>query len=189
MVSIAQVLLPMFAAAALVFIASSLIHMVFRWHNSDYLKLPNEDEVAAAIRKAKLAPGQYVMPHCLDMKAMQAPEMQQKFKDGPVGFLLLRPNGAPNMGPSLGQWFALNVVVAAIVACIAATTLAAGSPAGRVFHVTGLISFIAYAGGSVTDGIWHARPWRAVAKDLLDALIYGAVSGAGFALLWPGVSY
>ena len=41
MVTFAQVLLPMFATAALVFVASSLIHMVFKWHQPDYRALSN----------------------------------------------------------------------------------------------------------------------------------------------------
>ena len=38
------------------------------------------------------------------MKAMKAPETQQKFKDGPVGFLVLRASGVPTMGRALGLW-------------------------------------------------------------------------------------
>ena len=62
--------LPIVLTAVFIFIASSLIHMVFKWHNSDYKKLSNEDEVAAAIRAGNHAPGQYVLPHCMDMKEM-----------------------------------------------------------------------------------------------------------------------
>ena len=34
--------LPILATAVMIFIASSLIHMVFKWHNADYRKLANE---------------------------------------------------------------------------------------------------------------------------------------------------
>ena len=44
MVSWEHILLPAALAAVLVFIASSLVHMVLQWHNSDYRKLPDEDE-------------------------------------------------------------------------------------------------------------------------------------------------
>lgn len=54
----------------LAFIASSLVHMVFKWHNSDYRKVANEDEVMAALRSGSPTPGQYVFPHCMDMKQM-----------------------------------------------------------------------------------------------------------------------
>ena len=71
--ALSQLWLPILAAAVFVYIASSLIHMVFRWHNSDYRKLGNEDEVQAALRKGSPTPGQYVFPHCTDMKAMRDP--------------------------------------------------------------------------------------------------------------------
>ena len=60
MSGIAQLWLPILSTAALIFIASSLIHMVFKWHNADYKKLANEDDVRAAIRATSPAPGQYV---------------------------------------------------------------------------------------------------------------------------------
>ena len=185
MVSFAQIWLPLLVAAVLVFVASSIIHMVFKWHNSEYLKLGNEDEIRQAIRKAGAAPGQYVLPYCADMKDLQAPDMQRKFVEGPVGILLLRRNGAPNIGPSLAQWFGLNLLVAAAAAHLAAASLPIGANVHRVFHATAMVTFVAYACGAISDGVWKGYPWRSVAKDLLDALIYGIVSGLVFAWLWP----
>ena len=78
MVSWHALLLPSVISAVLVFIASSLIHMVVKWHKSDYKTLPNEDEVRMAIRKSSPVPGKYVMPFCKDGKEMASPEMQKK---------------------------------------------------------------------------------------------------------------
>jgi hypothetical protein len=188
MVSLASLWLPVVLGAVAVFFASSLVHMVLRWHNADYRKLPNEDEVRATVRKGAPAPGQYVVPHCLDMKQMQTPEMQQKFVDGPNALVRIHPSGAPTMGPMLGKWFALNLVVSFMIAYIAAHTLAAGTPPLQVLRVTASIGFLAYAVGSVSDGIWFYKPWPAVAKDLADALIYGFAGGAAFAFLWPAAA-
>ena len=41
---------PIVLSAVIVFVASSIIHMVTRWHKGDYLKLPNEDAVRDALR-------------------------------------------------------------------------------------------------------------------------------------------
>jgi hypothetical protein len=120
------------------------------------------------------------------MKEMQTPEMLQKLKDGPVGFLTLKASGVPNMGSSLGLWFAFNLFVAWAVACITAAALAGGgATSAKVFHTTAVVSFLTYAGGSVQNAIWMGKPWRSVSKDLLDALIYGAISGLVFSWLWP----
>ena len=101
MVSLEQLWMPIIAAAVAVFVMSSLIHMVFKWHNSEYKKLPNEDEVRAALRPVAGTPSVYFMPYCIDHKQMQAPEMLQKFKEGPNGFLSLMAPGTPSMGKPL----------------------------------------------------------------------------------------
>jgi hypothetical protein len=181
-----HIALPVLVAALFVFVSSSLIHMVFKWHNSDYARLDDEDAVRAAVRASAPKPGQYMIPYCGDMKAMQAPEMQAKWKEGPVAMLHVMRNGLPNMGPTLGKWFALNVIVAALVAHVIYSSMGIAIIDGhRLFHVAALTSFLAYATGSVTSGIWKAQTASSVAKDLLDALIYGLVSGAAFCWLWP----
>jgi hypothetical protein len=185
MAFLAQLWMPIILSAVAVFVASSLIHMVLKWHNSDYRKLPNEDSVRAAIRAGNPAPGQYIVPHCLGMKEMQTPEFQQKFVEGPVGFITLRPNGAPRMGGTLALWFLFTLAIGVIAAYVAAKTLPPGATFGQVCRVVGTLSFLAYAGGSVTNGIWMGKPWSSVAKDVVDGLIYGALTGAVFGSLWP----
>jgi hypothetical protein len=185
MVTLMQLWLPIVLGAVFVFVASSLIHMVFKWHNADYRKLPNEDDVRGVLGKGALAPGQYSVPHCLGPKDMQDAGIQARFKEGPVAMLWVLPNGLPNMGKMLGQWFALNLLVCFLIAYVAANTLSAGAAPMHVLRVTASIGFIAYAIGGISDGIWFGKPWAAVAKDLLDALIYAFAGGAAFAWLWP----
>ena len=177
--------LPVLVAAVLVFIASSLIHMVFKWHNADYLKLSNEDAVGAAIRAGSPAPGQYILPYCSDMKQMQDEAMQSKYRDGPIGMLTLRRNGPPAIGGSLLQWFVYSLVVAAIAGAIAMRIFGVEGSTHGAGHLVGLVTFLTYAGGSVQTGIWFGKPWGSVAKDLFDALIYATLSGLAFMWLWP----
>jgi hypothetical protein len=184
-VSLVQLWLPILLSAVCVFAASSLIHMVVKWHASDYNSLSNEDEVRAAIRKGSSAPGQYVLPHCSDMKDMGKPEMLQKYQDGPVGFLVIVPNGAPAMGAALGKWFAYSALVAFMAAYLASRTLAPGTHYLQVFRVVGAVSFLTYGFGSIPMGIWMGKPWSSVIKDLADALIYGLLSAGVFGWLWP----
>lgn len=180
-----QLWLPIVVSAVLVFIASSLIHMVFKWHNPDYLKLANEDEVRAVVRASKPPPGQYMIPHCQDMKAMRSPEFQQKYKDGPVGFLVLREPAAPSMGPALAQWFVFTLGVSVIGAYLASRTLPDTATFGQVLRVVATTAFLAYGGGSIIQAIWMGKPWVSTAKEILDGLIYGALTGATFGWLWP----
>ncbi|HUL94744.1 MAG TPA: hypothetical protein VLT89_01975 [Usitatibacter sp.] len=185
MTSALQLWMPIVLSAVLVFVASSLIHMVFKWHNGDYRSFANEDQVRDALRAAGASPGVYVTPHVTDMKEMGRPEVLKKFVDGPIAVVTLRPNGPPRMGPMLGQWFGFSAVVAALVAYVASKTLPVGAGFFSVCREVGVMTLLAYAGGSVIDGIWWGKPWGSVAKETLDAIIYGTLSALAFAWLWP----
>lgn len=185
MIALTQLWAPILLSAFLVFMASSLVHMVLKWHNSDYRKLPNEDDVRAVIGKGSPAPGQYILPHCTDPKEAAKPENVQKYVEGPVGVLTVLRNGPPNMGPQLGQWFLFNIVVSVFAAYLGSRTLPVGTEYLRVFQVIGTIGFVSYAGGAVPSAIWMGKPWSATAKDVADGLIYGLVMGGTFGWLWP----
>ncbi|HTO98064.1 MAG TPA: hypothetical protein VMK66_13535 [Myxococcales bacterium] len=141
MISLPQLWLPIVLSAVFVYVASSLIHMVVKWHNPDYLSLPNEDEVRAAIRRMNPAPGQYVLPRITDMGQLKSPDVQKKFVEGPVGFLMLRKSGSPNMLPSLVQWFFYSLLVSLFAAYLSSRTLSLGTHYLKVFRVTGTVAF------------------------------------------------
>ncbi len=185
MFSLASLWLPILLSAVFVFIASSLIHMVFKYHNSEYHKLANEDEVREAIRKDNPAPGQYVLPYCSDMKDMGSEEMKKKYVDGPLGFILLRPNGVPGMGSSLISWFLFTTVVALFAGYIGYVTLPMKTHYLTVFRVVGSAAFMAYGLGAIPGAIWMGRPWSAVIKELVDAVIYALLTAGTFGWLWP----
>jgi hypothetical protein len=185
MVTLGSLLVPIVLSAVLVFIASSIIHMVLKYHNKDYSPLPNEDAVRAAIRAGNPPPGQYVIPYCPDMKAMERPEIKQKYIEGPIGVLnLLRP-GLPKMGKNLSQWFVFILVVSFFIAYIAAHSLPAGARYLEVFRVVGATGFLAYGAGQFTAAIWMGKPWQVAWKEAFDGLIYGLVTAGTFGWLWP----
>ncbi len=95
MLPLTEFTVPILVSAAFVFIASSLIHMVIKYHNPDYRKLPNEDDVRAAIRKGNPSPGQYVLPWCLHGDTSNKDEVARRFAEGPVGMVWLAPTGCP----------------------------------------------------------------------------------------------
>jgi hypothetical protein len=185
MVSLAALWLPILLSAVFVFIASSVVHMVLAYHNRDYVKLPNEDAVRAAIRSGNPEPRQYIIPYCPSMKEMSAPEMQQKMKEGPMAVLNLRPIGAISMGPSLAQWFVFALVISYVTAYVAAHSLAPGTDYLHVFRIVGAVAWLGYAGGQIPAAIWMAKPWSVTSKEVLDGLIYGLVTAGTFGWLWP----
>src|ERR1700758_563440 len=115
MVALASLWLPIVLSAVIVFIASSIMHMLLTYHRSDYHQLPDEDSFLNGLRPFKLKRGLYVFPHCLP-KDMKSPAMIEKYKQGPVGFLLIMPSGAPAMPKFLAQWFGFCLLVSFFVA-------------------------------------------------------------------------
>ena len=185
MFPLSQLWLPVIGAAVAIFVASSLVHMVIRWHNSDYRKLPNEDEARAVLRSSAQAPGMYFIPHMLDMKEMRKPENLQKFVDGPVAMMTVRRPGKPSMGAPLAQWFVLALFVALIGAYVASKMVPFNASFLAICRPIGVVVFMSYAVGAVSNGIWYGKPWAVVVKELADAAIYAVVAACAFAALWP----
>src|SRR6185295_4985447 len=97
--------IPVLASAVVVFVISSILHMVLKYHSADYKRLPNEDAVRDALGKGALPPGLYQLPYCANMKAMQEPANKAKCEQGPIGVITIIPNGLPAMPKYLAQWF------------------------------------------------------------------------------------
>jgi hypothetical protein len=185
MISLTHLWLPIVLSAVLVFVLSSLVHMVLKYHNADYRKLANEDEVRASINKGTPAPGQYTIPHVRSASEMAEPATAQKLTEGPNGLLILRRPGLPKMGAFLGQWFIYLLVISTLVALVGAHTISPGAGQHFTFHVIGLVAFLAYAGSHTQFAIWRGQPWIATLKDIFDGLLYALVTAAVFTFLWP----
>ena len=178
-------LLPSLLSAVLVFIASSLIHMLIRWHRSEHKTFTNEDEVRAAIGRSRPVPGKYVMPFCKDGKEMATPEMQRKYTEGPNVVMYVRENGVVRMGPILGKWFLYSLVVSLAAGYLARATTAPGADYLQVFQVVGTAAWLAYAWAIPSDSIWVGKLWSSTFTYMLDGLIYAALTAGTFAAMWP----
>ena len=187
-VSILQLWLPIIAGGLLAWLASGIIHMAIKYHNSDYNELSNEDEVMEALRKGNPSPKMYTVPFCSDMKKMGEESMQKKFADGPVAMIAVMPNGMPAMGKLMAQQIAYFIIGCIFIAYIATLTLSLGAEFREVFRLVSAVAFLAFGWGTIPFSIWYGHAWSTTAKYLLDALIYACVVAAIFAWLWPAVS-
>ena len=185
MVSLMSLWLPILLSAVLVFAVSSIIHMVFKYHNSDHTKMPGEENILEAMRKESLGRGEYVFPCPADMKDMGSPEMLKKYEKGPVGFMTVGHPGAPGMGASLAQWFVYSIFMGILVAYVASRTLGPGAEYLAVFRVAGAVAFIGYAASEPVGSIWWKRKWKSTFKHMLDGLLYALVTAGAFGWLWP----
>lgn len=185
MLSLSQLWLPVLLSAVFIFAASSVIHMVVKWHNSEYRPFSNEEAARAAIREGAPAPGQYVVPYVADMKQMRQPEVRRRFEEGPVAFVTVRRAGPFDMRRPLVLWFVYTLAVSLVAAYLASRSLGADAKAIHIMRVTSLVPLLAYIGGSIQHGIWMGKPWSSVAKEVVDGAIYAGITGLTFAWLWP----
>jgi hypothetical protein len=171
-------------SAVIVFIASSIMHVVLTYHQSDCKQIPDEVKVLATLRTAGLQRGYYMFPFC-SHKDMKSPATTEKFKQGPVGILTVFPSGPPAMGKFMGMWFGYCLLISFFVAYLTAHTVAAGVNYLVVFRVAGTAAFLAYGLGQASNGIWKGQPWGMTIKEVLDGLVYGLLTAGTFGWLWP----
>lgn len=177
--------MPIVLSAVIVFIVSSIMHMLLPFHKSDYRKMPDEEKVADALRAAGVTPGPtYIIPHC-DHSNMKSPETLEKFKRGPVGLITIRPSGEVKMGPFLMQWTAYCLLVSIFTAYLTGHSRAPGTHYLEVFRVAGCAAFMAYGVGLIPDSIWKGQTWTVTLKHVIDGLIYGLLTAGTFGWLWP----
>ncbi len=185
MVGLTALWLPILLAAVIAFVASAIIHMALGYHKGDWARMPGESNIAAAIRKEGVPPGDYCMPYAGSMSEMGSPEFVEKCKQGPVGLLTIKPNGAPSMGRNLAQWFVYMIVVGVLVAYVTGRTLGPGTDYLQVFRVAGAVALLAYAGAEPVNSIWVGRKWSTTFKNVFDGLVYALLTAGVFGWLWP----
>jgi hypothetical protein len=187
MAFLASLWLPILVSAVGVFFVSFITHMVLPYHRSDVRQVPagKEDEILDALRRASLPPGDYGAPHAGSAAGMKDPVFVAKATKGPVAFITVAPGAAPSMGPYLGVWFVYCVVVSAVSAYIVWRVFGPGATFNEVFRLGCVITFLSYGMALPQYSIWYRRSWATTLKSMFDSVIFGLVTGAAFAYLWP----
>jgi len=184
MVPVLSLWLPILVAAVIVFLASSVIHMVLNYHQSDFEAVPDEDKVRAGLRG--VPPGDYVVPHAGSKEERASEEFQAKMKEGPIVFMTVFPAGGFGMGASLVQWFAYCALVGLFAAYVAGTVLSPGADYLSVFQIAGTVAFAGYGLALLQNSIWLNRKWSSTLKAMFDALVYALLTAGTLGWLWPG---
>jgi hypothetical protein len=159
MTELSALWLPILLSAVVVFVMSSVIHMLSPWHKSDYPKAPNEDKIRDAIRPLAIPHGDYMIPRPSSRADLRSPEFTEKMKTGPVMILTVMPNGLVSMGGK--------------------------APYIQVFRFAGTTAFIAYSVALWQMSIWYRRAWSTTIKATVDGLIYALLTAGVFGWLWP----
>lgn len=184
---IIQLWLPIIVSAVVVFIVSSVLHMMFKYHNSDFKKLPAEDAVMDDLRKHNIPAGDYFMPYTTDNKERNSQEFKDKCKKGPAAVITIYSHADMTMGSSLVLWFVYSLIVGVFAAYIAGHALAPGAHYLAAFRFAGATAFVGYSLALMQQSIWFKKSWSATFKSMFDGLIYALLTGGVFGWLWPAM--
>jgi hypothetical protein len=184
MVPLLSLALPILLAAVLVFIVSSVIHMLLPIHKHDLRPMPDEEKVQDALRPFNLAPGDYALPH-MDASTMKDPVKIERMTRGPVALVTVMPSGPPAMGASLVLWFLYSVLVGVFAAYLTGRALGPGASYLEVFRFAGASAFMGYSLALLQQSIWWHKNWAATLRSVADGLIYALMTAGAFGWLWP----
>ncbi len=185
MVGIRGLWLPIVLSAVIVFVVSSIIHMVLPWHKNDYPMVPDQDKLLDALRPFNLPPGDYMLPRAANMADMKTDAFKAKMQRGPVLMMTVMPNGQNFMGSSLALWFLYSLVVSFFSAYITGRALPSGANYLEVFRFAGATAFLSYSLALWQMSIWYRRGWGLTIKATIDGLIYALLTAGTFGWLWP----
>ena len=185
MVPLTSLVIPILVSAVMVFLVSSVIHMVLKYHRNDFRRLPNEDQALEALRRLNIPPGDYIVPHAGGPEGMKGREFVEKMTKGPVVLMTLSRGGPPAMGKNLAFWFSHSVVVSVFAGYLASRVLEPGTPYLSVFRVVGTTAFMGYSLGLIQNSIWERRNWTTTWKLVFDGFVYALITAGTFGWLWP----
>jgi hypothetical protein len=184
MVSLVDLWLPIVLAAVLVFVASTVIHMVLHfWHAHDFKRFAAEDAVMDALRPFNLGPGDYMAPVPESMAHMSSPEFRAKRARGPSLALTILAN--ESIARNLVKWFFYSIAVGLFAAYVASIALPSGTLYMTVFRVTSTVAFAGYALALWQNWIWYSRGLGYTIRTTIDGLVYSLLTGGVFGWLWP----
>jgi hypothetical protein len=180
---IAVLVAPALLSGVVVFVVSSVLHMLLPWHRNDYRTVPNQDQVMDALRAFAIPPGDYMLPRPSDMAEMRTPAFREKVERGPTLVMTIWPSGSRSMGLQLGVWFVYLVLVSGFAGHIA-DRAGVRANAHLLFHTVGLASFLGYAAALWQMFIWYRRSWVTTLRASIDGLIYAGITATIFVWLW-----
>ncbi len=194
--------LPILLSAAAVWLVSLILSMALPHHKRDWIELPgslagsggSEDGFMAYLRASEIKPGNYLFPDFRDPKSMKSEKVQKALNEGPVGHLSLWPTPLTMSGKMAGTFVVYLVASALIgyltrVAIHAAPDVASSSlpPASfaKVFQIAATGGVLAYCFSFIPSALWWGSYKRTIVANVIDGLVYAAITGAIFAWRWP----
>ena len=171
------------AGGVIVFVWSSIAHVLLPLGEMGISTLPNEAPFIAALKGSK--DGLYFFPG-MDMSHKPTPEEQKaweaKVQAGPTGILVYSERGEAMSPRQLGSEFLSNVL-AALVAAWIASLLAA--PYGRRVLAIALLGLFAWLSLTVSYWIWYRFPGSFILAEGITEVVGWLLAGLAIAKIVP----
>jgi hypothetical protein len=152
-------------------------------HGGDFKGLADEQAVMNLVREKGIERGIYMFPY-MSGKECNSPEMQAKWKAGPVGMLHVWKADV-SMGKNMLLTYLTYAGASVLMAYVGYEVLPAGAGFVRVFQVMGTIGVLTYSVSFIPNMIWFQSKPRTMALCVFDGLVQGLATGAVFAGMWP----
>jgi hypothetical protein len=178
--SVFSLWLPIVLSAVALFFASFLSWMVFKLHKADWRKVPNEDDLLDALRKANVPVGSYMLPGTNHPSEMNTPEFQKKFEQGPRAVMTVMPK--VSMGTNLGLTMALFLVVSFTLAYLASIAFKPGTAFIDIFRFTYTAALLAFLTAILSHSTWFRNR---IVGHVIESVAYAAIPAAILAAMWP----
>ena len=173
-----RILLAALLGGLVMFVWTSVNHMLLPTSEMGITSMPNEDPVLEALRTNVPDAGMYYFPG-FDMGANMTPEQEaawtQKHKTGPAGLLIYKPVGGEPMPPALLVTEFLSTIIAALFMALIADRLS-GAYMKRVLLLS-LLGLFGWVSISLSQWNWYSFPTAYFLADGIDQYV-GALVGA-----------
>ncbi|EMI58286.1 hypothetical protein [Rhodopirellula sallentina] len=172
--------LPILLSGLATHILSTLNWMVFPHHKTEWRKMASEDEFQNLVVLEKVPPGQYVLPFSDSPDEMKSDEFKSK-QAKCTGTLILWDKPV-NMGTAIAKTIAFFMVTAFVIGYLASLALKPGASFTDASQFVTTAGLLAHCFAKFPHVFWFKRR---IAMELLDGIVYAAVTGLIFAALWP----
>lgn len=179
--------LPIVVSAAAVWIVSIVASMALPHHKGDFAALADEDGFADDLRRRGIRPGNYIFPDFRGREAMKSEKVEKALQEGPIGHLHVWKTPV-TMGDKMVATLIVYLVVSTLIAYltrVAVPASAGPAPFARVFQVAATAGVLAYCFSFIPNAIWWGTYKRTIVANVIDGILYGVITGAIFAWLWP----
>jgi hypothetical protein len=181
-----RILLAGIAGGILAFFMGAVSHMVFQLQGRTMLNVPYETKLVEHLKGHALGPGLYMIPGVpagAEGEQAKMNELNERYKAGPAGLLLIAPAGQDMMGPgTLGSELYSDVMAALVAAWMLSKFASTVGYFNRWMAVL-LLAVFSWFSLTASYHIWYRFPLEFIRDEFYCAALEWGVAGLAIAAI------